>query len=181
MYSMDAFMASALAISWGRKYFPLSNSSPTSFMAGRSVSSRIIFASIPCASAFLVSSTMLSRLPFRTSARSLSAGVRAAVSFTGWFMRMPVSFRAVSPSVSRFSRTASISWIYRISAFSLFKSRSEAKAQLIRSSWEGLAMAMVSPSRMAMVRKAAFTKLLSGRPKEMLDRPQMVASPFSLQ
>ena len=42
-------------------------------------------------------------------------------------------------------------------------------------------MAMVSPSLMAMVRNAAFTYPRSGMPKEMLDRPQMVASPFSLQ
>ena len=42
-------------------------------------------------------------------------------------------------------------------------------------------MAMVSPSLTAIVRKAVFTKLLSGRPKEILDRPHMVARPFPLQ
>ena len=40
---------------------------------------------------------------------------------------------------------------------------------------------MVSPSRMAMDRKAALTKLLCGSPKEILERPQIVAKPLSLQ
>ena len=39
-YSIEAFMASALAINCGRKYFPLSKSSPTSLIAGRSASSK---------------------------------------------------------------------------------------------------------------------------------------------
>lgn len=36
--SMEFFMASALPISWGRKYLPLSKSSPTSLMAGSNIS-----------------------------------------------------------------------------------------------------------------------------------------------
>ncbi len=40
---------------------------------------------------------------------------------------------------------------------------------------------MVRPSLIANVRKAVLTKLLSGMPKEILDKPQIVAYPFSLQ
>ena len=40
-------------------------------------------------------------------------------------------------------------------------------------------MAMVRPLAIAMERKAALTYIRSGRPKEMLDRPQTVARPKS--
>ena len=59
--------------------------------------------------------------------------------------------------------------------------RSVAKAVFINSSWDGLAIAMVRPSLIAMVRNAAFTNDRSGNPKDILDSPQIVANPFCLQ
>ena len=47
--------------------------------------------------------------------------------------------------------------------------------------WFGLEIAIVKPSPIAMLRNAALMYPLSGRPKDILDKPHVVAYPFILQ
>ena len=60
---MHSFIVSALAISCGRKYFPLSNSSPTSLIAGSSCPCKSSCGELPASSAFFVKSSAILRFP----------------------------------------------------------------------------------------------------------------------
>ena len=68
--------------------------------------------------------------------------------------------------------------IYRTSLSSLKRSISEAYAAFISIVCEGLAIAIVRPRSMAIVRNAVLTNIRSGRPNEIFERPHIVAIPL---
>ena len=69
--------------------------------------------------------------------------------------------------------------IYLVSASGLFISSSDANTACISRSCDGLAIAIVRPWLIAIAIKLLLTNILSGRPNDILESPQAVATSSS--
>ena len=171
-------MVFALPISCGRKYFFWLKSSPTSLIAGIRLLLIISSGFAPSESIFFTSSIILPLFPFKTAWNTASLLPAAHVPFEADaslsdFFTTTVSYWAFS-SASLLMRS-----MYAISLSGLSSSISDANAAFIKSSCDGLAIAMVSPLHMAIVRNAVFTYIRSGSPKDIFESPHIVGSFFS--
>ena len=105
-YSTACSIVFALEISCGRKYFCLSNNTPTSLIAGISKPSRISPGFVPLESSFFTTSTIPSLFPFKTASNTgfflifPSASPTAAFFSFGWFSPFPAVFAAFAIAAS---------------------------------------------------------------------------------
>ena len=206
---MHSFIVSALAISCGRKYFPLSNSSPTSLIAG---------SSCPCktpqwgncqppALFFFVKSSAILRFPFSTASRTRSAACCCGVFVPAAFCRVAPSWTSVFPgwfavtvlpsdACRLLPKQRFLFWHpplpdvplpdrkIRYNGYHCLLYLTKDPTQMQRRPkypGSGFAIAIVSPDAIAIVRNALLTQLLSGRPNEIFESPQVVARPFLWQ